>query len=98
MATSGGQPGNQNAKLGGMWRSSIKRALARFSDSEAAPGTARAGLDKIADELVKAAAKGDAWAHREIGERMDGKAKQFVTTELRGPSLSVTFGAKESDL
>lgn len=77
---SGGQPGNDNAKSGTEWRSSIKRALTRFASASGdKEPTYRKGIDKIADELVKAAANGDRWAIEEIGNRADGKPAQSVT-------------------
>jgi len=73
MATSGGQPGNQNAAKGAEWRQAIKRALARRSGK-----TYREGLDEVADKFTQAAADGDAWAMKEIGDRIDGKPRQGI--------------------
>jgi hypothetical protein len=70
---SGGQPGNQNAKRGADWRQAIKRALAHKSGTDY-----RAGLDRVAKKFVEAAENGDAWAMKELGDRMDGKAPQAV--------------------
>lgn len=63
--------GNQHAKKAKIWEQALKRALARWSGE-----TVHAGLDKIADTVVKAAASGDMWAIKEIGDRIDGKAAQ----------------------
>ncbi len=83
MAERGGQPGNDNAKSGTEWRGAIKRALSRFSAEQGDDKPSyRAGLDKIADELVKAAIQSDRWAIEEIGNRADGKPGQSV--ELKG--------------
>lgn len=74
MAERGGQPGNENAKNGKIWQQAIKRALARKAKSNV-----DAGLDKVADNLVKAATDGkDQWAIKEIGDRIDGKSVQAV--------------------
>lgn len=77
----GGQLGNNNASKGKPWEAAIKRALARYSNNNIAKG-----LDKLADQLVKAAGdKGDQWAIREIGDRMDGKPAQSIVGEDGGP-------------
>lgn len=75
---SGGQPGNDNATKGADWRHAIKRSLSRFSEKDY-----RSGLDLLADEFVKAAANGDSWALKELGDRMDGKPTQ--SHQLSGP-------------
>jgi hypothetical protein len=71
---SGAQPGNQNAKNAKIWQQAIKRALARASNE-----TVDAGLDKGADALVQSFLKGEAWAIKEVGDRLDGKPAQAVT-------------------
>jgi hypothetical protein len=63
--------GNQNAKKAKIWEQALKRALARWSGE-----TVHAGLDKIADTVVRAAGAGDMWAIKEIGDRVDGRAAQ----------------------
>jgi hypothetical protein len=70
--------GNQNARKAKIWEQAIKRALARKANS-----TIDDGLDGLADKLVEAAASGEAWAIKEIGDRLDGKPAQ--STELSGP-------------
>ena len=69
----GGQPGNQNAKKGKLFYDSLRLALVQED---------RKSLRKITDKLVKAAEEGDAWAVKEIMDRMDGKPVN--TTELSG--------------
>lgn len=78
MATTGGQPGNQNAKKAKVWTEAIKRALARYSGQ-----SVDAGLDKLADKLVKAAMELDdqtaaAIIMEKIGDRIEGKPAQSV--------------------
>jgi hypothetical protein len=69
--------GNQYAKKAKVWEHALKRALARYSGS-----TIEAGLDKIADRMVKAAAEGDESAFasiaEKIGDRLDGKPAQAI--------------------
>lgn len=73
MATSGGQPGNQNASRAKKWREAILRALARKS------GSVEQGLDAAADKLATLAIDdGDKWALEEIGNRLDGKPAQAI--------------------
>jgi hypothetical protein len=69
----GGQPGNQNAKKGKLFYDALRVALVQED---------RKSLRKITDKLVKAAEEGDAWAVKEIMDRMDGKPVN--TTELSG--------------
>ena len=67
----GAQPGNQNAKKGKLFYDALRVALVQED---------RKSLRKITDKLVKAAEEGDAWAVKEIMDRMDGKPVN--TTEL----------------
>lgn len=71
--------GNQNAKNGAEWRSAIKRALSRRSGENW-----RTGLDELADRYVEAAASGDAWALKDIADRLDGKPQQSMDVEFAG--------------
>jgi hypothetical protein len=68
----GGAPtGNQNGKKGKLFYDALRIALVQED---------RKSLRKITDKLVKAAEEGDAWAVKEIMDRMDGKPVN--TTEL----------------
>ena len=68
----GGAPtGNQNGKRGKLFYDALRIALVQED---------RKSLRKITDKLVKAAEEGDAWAVKEIMDRMDGKPVN--TTEL----------------
>jgi len=69
----GGQPGNQNAKKGKLFYDALRVALLQED---------RKRLRTITDKLVKAAENGDAWAVKEIMDRMDGKPVQ--STEISG--------------
>ncbi len=72
--------GNQNAKQGAEWRSAIKRALSRKSGENW-----RKGLDELADKYIEAAANGDAWALKDIADRLDGRPAQSMKMESDGP-------------
>ena len=53
-------------------------------------------LEKIADQCVSEANKGNMAAIKEIGDRLDGKAAQSV--ELKGdPDSPVTFNLRLAD-
>jgi hypothetical protein len=69
----GGQPGNQNARKGKLFYDALRVALMQED---------RKRLRTITDKLVKAAENGDAWAVKEIMDRMDGKPVQ--ATEISG--------------
>ena len=86
----GAPVGNSNATKGSEWRQAIKRALAHRSGK-----TYREGLDQVARKFVEAAAMGDPWAMKEIGDRMDGKPKQSMDLDVEGDigirAIEVTF-------
>lgn len=65
--------GNQFAKKAKLFEQAIKRALARATGE-----SVDAGLDKGADQLVKAFIAGEQWAIKEVGDRLDGKPAQAV--------------------
>ena len=71
----------EGAKKSRAWQDAIRRAIARHGDNY------RSGLNKLADELVKAAAAGDQWALKEIGDRLDGKPAIAIDTNAE----NVTF-------
>ena len=69
--------GNNNARRGRAWTEALKRALARYSGK-----SVDAGLDLLADRMVRAAAEGDdqATVHisERIGDRLEGKPAQII--------------------
>ena len=70
----GGAPeGNQNAKKGKLFYEQLRKVLVQNDQFR---------LRKIADKLVEAAEKGEAWAIKEVMDRMDGKPVQ--QTEITG--------------
>lgn len=73
MATSGGQPGNQNSAKGRPWRAAIERALAERSRKDQ-----RDALDELAEQLLRNVSNGDITAIKELGDRLDGKPSQQV--------------------
>jgi len=71
----GGAPeGNQNAKKGKLFYDQLRLVLVQNDKFK---------LRKIADKLVESAEKGEAWAIKEIMDRMDGKPVQ--AQEISGP-------------
>jgi len=70
----GGAPeGNQNAKKGKLFYEQLRRVLVQNDHYK---------LRKITEKFVEAAEKGEAWAIKEIMDRMDGKSIQ--QTEITG--------------
>jgi hypothetical protein len=81
--------GNQNAKKAKIWEQAIKRALARYSGS-----TIEAGLDRLADRLVKSAIEHEddsaaAVIAEKIGDRLDGKPAQAIVGDADADPIQV---------
>jgi hypothetical protein len=72
----GAPEGNQNAVKGALYNSALKRALARSGK------TVDGGLNKVCDQLVKAALNGEQWAIKEVADRIDGKAAQTMDLKV----------------
>ena len=71
----GGAPeGNDNAKKGKMFYDQLRKILVQNDHFK---------LRKISEKLAEAAEKGEAWAIKEIMDRMDGKP--VAVQELSGP-------------
>lgn len=71
----GGAPlGNDNAKKGKMFYDQLRKVLVQNDQFK---------LRKISDQLVDMAIKGEAWAIKEVIDRMDGKA--VAIQEIQGP-------------
>jgi hypothetical protein len=71
----GGAPeGNDNAKKGKMFYDQLRKVLVQNDQRK---------LRNISDKLVEAAEKGEAWAIKEIMDRMDGKP--VAIQEVQGP-------------
>jgi len=66
--------GNDNAKKGKMFYDTLRLILVQNDQRK---------LRNISDKLVEAAEKGEAWAIKEIMDRMDGKA--VAVQEIQGP-------------
>lgn len=74
-----GQSGNEGgrSKEGKIWSEAIKRAIKSRQSSDPL------ALEKLADKLLVACAQGDISAMKELGDRLDGKATNFVVVENR---------------
>ena len=70
----GAPVGNDNAKKGKMFYDQLRKVLVQNDQFK---------LRKISDQLVDMAIKGEAWAIKEVMDRMDGKP--VATQELSGP-------------
>jgi hypothetical protein len=76
--------GNTNAVKGKMFYDKLRKCLVQKPER----------LDKIVDQLVTQAELGEAWAVKEIIDRLDGKAVQTLENGDGSPLLSgitVTF-------
>lgn len=74
----GGAPeNNQNARKGRDWTQAIRKALAHYSGDGATKG-----MEKLARKIIEAAENGDAWALKELGDRIEGKPAQTVEMNL----------------
>jgi hypothetical protein len=71
----GAPKGNQNATK--HIRNAIKRALSRVSNENF-----RAGLDQLADKIVKQALSGEFQSQQLIADRIDGKATQPIEARI----------------
>ena len=70
-----------------MWRDAIRRALAkkgREIDPNGEGAAWERGLLVVAEKFIEACANGEAWALRDLGDRMDGKPAQSLTVSGDG--------------
>ena len=68
----GAPEGNQNARKGKLFYNQLRKVLVQEDQLK---------LRQIAEKLVEAAQEGEAWAVKEIMDRVDGKAVQANTFE-----------------
>ena len=90
-------PGPKSDKL---WAQAIRMAAMREMEDPNTPGEKVKRLNVIADNLVRMAAEGDIMAMKEVGDRIDGKAKQ--STEVSGPDggeipVGITVGFRSAN-
>ena len=86
----GGAPlGNTNASKSKPFWHAIDRACAQEDGKR---------LRKAAEKLLDAAAAGEDWAIKELGDRLDGKPAQAITGSDGGPlTVQVVKFADDSD-
>jgi hypothetical protein len=70
----GGQPGNNNASKNKPFLDAMRRALAQNPQK----------IAKIVDKILDQAEAGEAWAVKEVADRLDGKA--IAIQEIQGPN------------
>jgi len=80
VAQSGGQPGNTNASKSKPFWHAIDRAIAQEDGAR---------LRKAAEKLLDAAAAGEPWAVKELGDRLDGKPAQTLQGPDGGPAFII---------
>jgi hypothetical protein len=73
----GAPEGNDNARKGKMFYDQLRKILVQNDQLK---------LRNICDKVVKAAENGDAWAIKEVMDRMDGKP--IAIQEIQGPGGS----------
>jgi len=76
-----------------MWEDSIKKALKIHGN-----GNPDIALERIAQAVITQAIMGEKWAVQEIGDRLDGKAKQQIdvgVAEDVPAGLKVTFHGRD---
>lgn len=73
MASKGGQLGNNNPARGKLWNDALRKAIVQDDKNR---------LNQAAQMLLDKAAEGEAWAIKELADRLDGKA--FQSVELTG--------------
>lgn len=85
----GGAPeGNKNAAKGKVWNDALRKAIAQN------PHKVRAAVEQLLD----LAADGEAWAIKELADRLDGKPMQSTEistaegTEIKGIMLGFVEG------
>jgi len=72
----GGQPGNNNASKNKPFLDAMRRALAQNPQK----------IGKIVDKVLEQAEAGEAWAVKEVADRLDGKP--IAIQEIQGPNGS----------
>lgn len=71
------QKGNQLAAKSRLFDGALKRAIAQDDGKR---------LRDAAEKLLTLAAEGEAWAIRELADRLDGKSQQNVSVERKNVS------------
>ena len=91
----GAPKGNSNAKRGKEWRDAIMRELRRVGEERDGDALSyHKGLDACAQEFVKAVRAGDAWALKELGDRIDGKAHQSIDADINSVNRLIIQDSK----
>lgn len=89
VATSGGQPGNNNATKNKVWIAALNRAIAQDDGKR---------LRAAAEKLLDLAAAGEIPALRELGDRLDGKPKQQIDLgNANGEPFRIVFDTPDGD-
>ena len=89
-STAGAPIGNTNAVKGKRWAKAIDKALANRCKSDG-----QKALVELAEVMLTAAENGESWAIKELGDRLDGKPHQSVTTE--GNVTLVNISGSDTD-
>lgn len=93
MATSGGQPGNQNAKKSRAFEQALVRAIKQRDLKDGEGETLR----KVAEALLDKAIAADLTAIKETRDTLDGKPAQAITGP-DGEQLVVRIESSDANL
>ena len=77
MAARGGQPGNRNGAKSKPWEAALLRRAMQNPNQ----------LARLAEKLFDMALEGDVQAMKELGDRLDGKARTEITGADGAPLL-----------
>lgn len=77
--------GNSNARKAKRFEGAITRALAKIAQGAGV----EAGIDKLAEQLVQAAADGEQWALIEVANRLDGKPAQVIVGDNDADPINI---------
>jgi|TARA_R100000995_G_scaffold48065_1_gene22928 hypothetical protein len=81
--------GNKNAsRENRQFRNSLNRNLKRFKAEGVPDGDA---LGKITQKLIQCAINGEAWAIKEVADRLEGKAPQAIGIAEVPDAISLTW-------
>lgn len=103
MAGNGSVPYARGPKSDKIWADAIRRAVHRYHETKDANGKKQKEryLNLLADKLVEKGVSGDVMALKEIADRLDGKAPQYMEmagkdgAPLAQPIINVSIDGTE---
>lgn len=82
-----------------IWSAAINKQVHEYYETKDENGKVKSirYLNVLAAQLVRAAAKGDMTAMKEIGDRLDGKPVQGIQADISGQT-TIVIASKDTDL